>query len=332
MAKFKRGNLDLNTNQKIRLGDSLESFFQFDGSNLIISNPNGDVAIDGNLTTDSLDVFGSGLQLESGSRVDGVLTSITVDDSTATSALVTASAVVDYVSGIDTPNPLNVGVEDTTKGIINVYSAAPDTEGGEVRLHVNTNHVDNDNYYGIKVTSNTLVLGDEGGSYKIVLNGASQQWDFYASSDVKVSLDGNGFTYDDAFQTVIDNAPSSNQTITGEVVKENVVQNTRGKLGLVALDTDGNWIDADADSTAVGMLALTVQSGVGPTESIVLRGIARDDSWSFTPGAQLFVSTTPGEITQIEPSTPGEIRQVVGYARTATIIFFNPSPDFSTVT
>jgi len=46
MAKFRRGNLDLNTNQKIRLGTSLESYINYDGSKLEVSNT-GQVDISG---------------------------------------------------------------------------------------------------------------------------------------------------------------------------------------------------------------------------------------------------------------------------------------------
>jgi hypothetical protein len=37
MAKFKRGNLQLNTNKKIQLGDSQESIIQYDGSQLLLT-------------------------------------------------------------------------------------------------------------------------------------------------------------------------------------------------------------------------------------------------------------------------------------------------------
>ncbi len=50
MAKFKRGNLDLNTNQKIRLGDSLQSSITFNGSNLIISAGSGSVDVENALS------------------------------------------------------------------------------------------------------------------------------------------------------------------------------------------------------------------------------------------------------------------------------------------
>ena len=46
MAKFKRGNLDLKTNQKIRLGDNLESQIDFDGSTLNLG-VTGDIILSG---------------------------------------------------------------------------------------------------------------------------------------------------------------------------------------------------------------------------------------------------------------------------------------------
>ena len=74
MAKFKRGNLDLKTNQKIRLGDSLESQMTFDGSTLntsvngtdilaltdtsqIIGVAGSDVNVVFNQTTDNISMY-----------------------------------------------------------------------------------------------------------------------------------------------------------------------------------------------------------------------------------------------------------------------------------
>ena len=80
----------------------------------------------------------------------------------------------------------------------------------------------------------------------------------------------------------------------------------------------------------VGKLALALESGTG-SKRLLLRGIARDDTWSFTPGAQLYVDTTAGTITETRPSGSGDFVQVVGWAKTATIIFFEPSPDYAEV-
>jgi len=54
----------------------------------------------------------------------------------------------------------------------------------------------------------------------------------------------------------------------------------------------------------------------------------RDDTFAFTPGAQLYVSGTAGEITETAPIGSGDFVQVVGFALTADVIFFNPSPDY----
>ena len=46
MAHFKRGNLQLKTNQQIQLGDSQESLINYDGSQLKLSNDGGELALD----------------------------------------------------------------------------------------------------------------------------------------------------------------------------------------------------------------------------------------------------------------------------------------------
>ena len=83
MAKFKRGNLDLNTNQKIRLGDSLESFFQFDGSNLIINTGVGDLSLVGNLILDGTSALTTNTVTVGGFPVVGTNVTIQTSDYTA---------------------------------------------------------------------------------------------------------------------------------------------------------------------------------------------------------------------------------------------------------
>ena len=46
MAHFKRGNLQLKTNQEIQLGDSQESLIKYDGSLLTLTNDGGELALD----------------------------------------------------------------------------------------------------------------------------------------------------------------------------------------------------------------------------------------------------------------------------------------------
>ena len=140
--------------------------------------------------------------------------------------------------------------------------------------------------------------------------------------------DSNNIGLADATHIEMDDSPASDHTATGDVITDSVDQNTYGLMGLLVLSSDGNWDDADASAEAtVGKLALALESGTG-TKKILLRGIARDDTWNFTPGKQLFISITAGTITETAPSTSGEFIQVVGYAKTADIIFFEPSQDY----
>jgi len=61
----------------------------------------------------------------------------------------------------------------------------------------------------------------------------------------------------------------------------------------------------------------------------LLHGFLRNDAWSFTPGAPVYVSPTAGELTQTIPTGTGQQVQVLGYATASNIIYFNP--DFTLI-
>ena len=179
--------------------------------------------------------------------------------------------------------------------------------------HTGTNYQIRNYYHG----GDFIIQTENGG-------GSLVQWTFDSSIE--------GIVLPDAGKIVLDSDPVSDHTATGEEIRgETVDQNSYGAMGLLVLSSDGNWDDADADAEAtVGKLALALESGTG-SKRLLLRGIARDDTWSFTPGAQLYVDTTAGTITETRPSGSGDFVQVVGWAKTATIIFFEPSPDYAEV-
>lgn len=73
----------------------------------------------------------------------------------------------------------------------------------------------------------------------------------------------------------------------------------------------------------------------GDTTNILLQGNVRADSLfpTLTVGAQVFISgTTAGGISVRAPSTSTYVIRVVGFALTADELYFNPSPNFITVT
>ena len=94
---------------------------------------------------------------------------------------------------------------------------------------------------------------------------------------------------------------------------------------LCYLKSDGKYWKADADAIATteGDLVIALETLIADETGRFLKlGYLRDDSWSFTKGAKLYVSTTPGGITATRPSNIGDCIRKVGNAHTATIIVF----------
>jgi len=130
-------------------------------------------------------------------------------------------------------------------------------------------------------------------------------------------------------QTFI-NANPADLNVQGNTTVLTVDENSVGFGAALHIDTDGNLVMADADGTSViPCHFLAAETGTG-AKIVLLQGFARDDTWSWTPGEPLYVATTAGELTQTAPSTEGDRVQIVGYAVSATVIYFNP--DFTDLT
>ena len=85
-----------------------------------------------------------------------------------------------------------------------------------------------------------------------------------------------------------------------------------------------------ADATASGTMPcrmLALESGAG-SKKVLLRGQICNTSWNWSVG-DIYVSTTTGELTQIPPSSSGEMVQIIGHALSANTMFFDP--DTSTI-
>ncbi len=120
---------------------------------------------------------------------------------------------------------------------------------------------------------------------------------------------------------------TSTLTVTGDY---------SGVAGLETILTDGSIGDllymtstgmglakADADAT-LPCVAMRLATGTG-SKAVLKQGYVKNTSWTFTAGQMLYVSpTTAGLITSTKPSTTGQRIQVVGYAVSATVIYFNP--------
>lgn len=95
-----------------------------------------------------------------------------------------------------------------------------------------------------------------------------------------------------------------------------------GSLLYVASDGELELADASTSST-LPALFMSLGSSTG-NQTVLVRGFARNDSWSWTAGGKLYVSETSGQLTQTQPSTSGALSQKVGVAISSTVIYFCP--------
>ena len=97
-----------------------------------------------------------------------------------------------------------------------------------------------------------------------------------------------------------------------------------GEVGY--LKSDGKyWLaDASVETTMPVVVMALAAISADATGSFLKRGFVRDDSWNWTVGGIIYASITGGSLSQTAPSTSGEIIQIVGYAYSADIMFFNP--------
>ncbi len=143
------------------------------------------------------------------------------------------------------------------------------------------------------------------------------------------TMDQTGAVTVAASGTDMDGTPSSSGTYTGLIVSGVNAGETITAGDIVYMDgTSNEWMLTDANVTgefpAIGMAA---ESGTnGNPMDVLIRGVARLDSWSWTnEGVKLYLSETPGDMTETAPSDDGDCVQVLAtvLAITTDTILFN---------
>jgi hypothetical protein len=156
----------------------------------------------------------------------------------------------------------------------------------------------------------------------------TNEWAFLDGQDQAVKIASNptfaGVIIGQDGFVEFNDVPSGTDKASGTIMSMQVDVNTVGYGGLLHMDTDGNWTDADANSTAT-MPALGMALGTTGVIDVLLTGVVKDTGWSWTIGGILYASGTVGQMTQTAPAVSGDQVQVVGIALSATSIYFNPS-------
>ena len=121
-----------------------------------------------------------------------------------------------------------------------------------------------------------------------------------------------------------DTAPSADHKATGVVVSIASGESVTA-FNAVYIRSDGEVGPADADAaTSMPAIGVALESkSDGQATKILISGVLRDDTYNFTPGADLFIGTTAGEITATAPSGSGDTVQKIGVALTADSIYVN---------
>lgn len=120
-------------------------------------------------------------------------------------------------------------------------------------------------------------------------------------------------------------APGSDDTFTGDTITG--LNNTGGvtQWDAVYLNGSSQWAVADANGTgtypAAGLAIATVSTG--NATAVLVRGVVRNDAWTWTPGGRLYLSATAGGLTQTAPATSGDKVQDVGFALSADVAWIN---------
>lgn len=133
----------------------------------------------------------------------------------------------------------------------------------------------------------------------------------------------------------LDGTPDTDHTANGPTSNTFNAGYTNALMDLVYMGSGGKWLEADADATGTSInmlgIALEVSSDTNPLNVALPGSFVRDDTWNWTIGVPLYVSGTLGAITETAPSGSGDVVRTVGFAVTADVIYFNPSPDYLTV-
>jgi hypothetical protein len=197
--------------------------------------------------------------------------------------------------------------------------------GGDLRIY----HDGSNSYIEDAGTGNLSVLTN---SFRL-LNAAANENMIQATENGAVTLYYNN---NDKLETKTNGVNvkysitgNTDGTHAGDVVHLGESETVAGKIYYYT--AAGAWepVDADAEATCKGLLAVALGSS-SSTNGMLLRGMVTLDHDPGTVGDTLFASTQAGSATSTAPSGAGDIVRVIGYCLNSSNgqIWFNPDGAF----
>ena len=249
----------------------------------------------------------------------------------------------DHVHAGDHVNLANKGTN--THAQIDTFVSSKAAASGLASLDAGSLVVQNPTNATATPTASKIVIADGGGKVDGWITAATDA----AAGKVELATDAETITGTDTARAVtpanaraaytptnIAATPGADHTATGPTTNALNAGGTITIMDLVILNSSSQWVqtDANAAATYAGLLAISLESKTsGQAMKVALPGsFVRDDTWAWTPGAVLYLSETAGQITATQPTTTDAAIRVIGFAVTADVIYFFPSPDWITHT
>ena len=125
-------------------------------------------------------------------------------------------------------------------------------------------------------------------------------------------------------------SPSSDHTASGTIVTMTAGDNLNFGDACYINPSDGKakLADADALSSATAIIVAIGTISANASGDFLMNGVARDDSWNWTTGQVVYLSTTGttgNTLTATAPSGTDDVIQIMGVASNADRVFINPS-------
>lgn len=181
--------------------------------------------------------------------------------------------------------------------------------------------------YGFYCFSNSENITAVGNEFSAATTAA-----VYAPNALTRSFVGNGGKGE---QLQITNTPGVNQTASGITIQ--LVANENQAFGDVCyINSSGKAQIGDADSvTTSRCVAMSLGTVLANATGVyLLSGIARNDTWNWTVGGPVYLTTTgttTNTLSQTAPSGSADAVQVLGIATHADRMFFNPQLEVTVI-
>ena len=159
------------------------------------------------------------------------------------------------------------------------------------------------------------------GEFYAAFDSITNEIQFYHGTTKAGAIHATGFRGSIKFTEAL----ATDHTVSGELFDY-----TAGEAlaygNVVYIKSDGKvWkADADAIATAPVIGIATAAADAEATITCLVKGFVRDDSWSWTVGGFIYLSTDIGTLTQTAPSGTDDVVQIVGIATHADRMYFNP--------